>query len=459
MTADLTKKISGEDRLTGSHFRGVLVLGLFHLRKVFVMHLRSAFLLAIALLLYPATTFSRQTSALPSGADGVAASSVLLSELPLALREAGAVVLDETDEGDRAKLAGELAEEWPADSMDFLIALLDRESSAAVRAEIVNRLGAYRHPKVQEALHKRLDASVEESDEVAGSAFVRLVRGQRYSLPGPLSLGRLKAVEEPLRVLAFGDFGSGSRAQRQVAAGMLAFHREHPFDLGITVGDNFYPSGLSSPVHRRWRSQWESLYTPLGIEFYATLGNHDTRDPVSPYAQVLRTKRSASWRMPAPSYTFTAGHAQFFAIDTNKGRLTEGQLDWLATELKKSTARWKIVYGHHPIKSDGEHGDDAYTARMRRVLLPRLKEGGAHVYWSGHDHDMQALKPEGGLRLFISGGGGTGSRALGPANHRLWGRSSLGFTVIEADAERLDVIFVGPGGERLHTTRLTKDDW
>ena len=68
----------------------------------------------------------------------------------------------------------------------------------------------------------------------------------------------------------------------------------------------FVTSGLSSPLHRRWQSQWEDLYTPLGIEFYAILGNHDTRDSASPYAQVLRTKRSASWRMPAAYYTFSA---------------------------------------------------------------------------------------------------------------------------------------------------------
>ena len=421
------------------------------------MRLCSAFLLTAAFLLCPATTFSRQTFTPPPASDVVSASRELLSELPPALRGAGSVVLGETDERGRARLAGELAEGRPADSMDFLISLLEREGSAAVRAEIVEALGAYRHPKVLAALSRRLEAGVEESDEVAGLAFKRLVNSQRYSLSGPLSLGRLKA-EGPVRVLAFGDFGSGSKAQRQVAADMLAFHRERPFDLGLTVGDNFYPSGLSSPVHRRWQSQWESLYAPLGIEFYAVLGNHDTRDPLSPYAQVLRTKRSASWRMPAPAYTFTAGHAQFFAIDTNEGRLTEGQLDWLATELKKSNARWKVVYGHHPVKSDGEHGDDAYTARMRRLLLPRLKEGGAHVYLSGHDHDMQALKPEGGVHLFISGGGGKGARPLGPANHRLWGRSVLGFTVIEADGERLEVIFVGQSGERLHTSRLNKGD-
>lgn len=423
--------------------------------KVIVMRLRLAPLLAAILLLYPATNPGRQVFTARPPADLAAAPGELLGELPPSLRAAGSALLNEADERDRARLVGALAEGHAADSTDFLIALLERESSVVVRTEIVKRLDA-RRPKVVQALERRLEAGAEPSDVVAGSAFRRLVNDRGYSLPGPRALGMLKAEGEPLRVLAFGDFGSGSGAQRQLAADMLAYHRKRPFDLGLTVGDNFYPSGLSSPVHRRWRSQWEDLYTPLGIEFYAVLGNHDTRDPVSPFAQVLRTKRSGSWRMPAPYYTFGAGPVQFFAIDTDKGRLTEEQLDWLEGELKKSAAAWKVVYGHHPLKSDGEHGDDVYTANVRDLLLPRLEKGGADVYLAGHDHDMQHLKPEGDLHLFISGGGGKGHRALRPSYHRLWGRSAYGFTVLEAEGGRLSVEFVGAGGGQMCRVEISK---
>lgn len=385
------------------------------------------------------------------------ASAELLAELPLALRGSGSALLGEADEKGRARLAENLAENHPADSMDFLIALLEKEKSALVRAEIVSELGARNHPKAVRALERRLESGVEKNEEVAWIAFRSLIRSNSYSLPGPLSLGSLVTDKGTVRVLAFGDFGSGSRAQRELASDMLAHHKKNPFDLGITVGDNFYPSGLSSPFHPRWQSQWENLYTPLGIEFYAILGNHDTRDSASPYAQVLRTKRSESWRMPARYYTFSAGAAQFFAIDTNKGRVNDEQLAWLEGELKKSTAVWKVVYGHHPFKSDGEHGDDPYTEKLRNLLLPVLKAGGADVYIAGHDHDMQHLKPEGNLHLFISGGGGKGHRSLRPSYHRLWGRSSYGFTVLEAEKEKLSVEFIAAGGERLCAIEISKD--
>lgn len=402
---------------------------------------------------FTSTSIERRTIAYDE-----AVSVELLSELPVSLRSAGSALLGEADERGRARLAEDLAEDYPADSLNFLISLLDREKSALVRAEIVSELAPLNHPKVLRALERRMDAAFEQSEQVAELAFRKLIGLANYSLPGPLSLGSLVTHGRAVRVLAFGDFGSGSTAQRELASDMLAYHRKNPFDLGITVGDNFYPSGLSSPVHRRWQSQWEDLYTPLGIEFYAILGNHDTRDSASPFAQVLRTKRSPSWRMPAPYYTFSAGPVQFFAIDTNKRRLTVEQLAWLEVELKNSTAAWKVVYGHHPFKSDGEHGDDTYTRKVGDLLLPILKAGGADVYLSGHDHDMQYLKPEGELYLFISGGGGKGHRALRSPHHRLWGRSTYGFTVLEAEQEKLSVQFVAAGGTRLCTIEITKGD-
>ena len=217
-------------------------------------------LLLLAALLVPTTGSGQQSFASknirPAVAYDDAASADLLSELPLALRSAGTALLGEADEKGRAQLAENLAEDHPADSMDFLISLLDRERSALVRAEIVSELASLHHPKVLRALERRLESSVEKSEQVAELAFRMLIRAGRYSLPGAMSLGSLMTEKNAVRVLAFGDFGSGSTAQRTLASDMLAYHKNNPFDLGITVGDNFYPRGLSSPFHRRWQSQW-----------------------------------------------------------------------------------------------------------------------------------------------------------------------------------------------------------
>ena len=203
----------------------------------------------------------------------------------------------------------------------------------------------------------------------------------------------------PIRALAFGDFGEGNEPQRRTAAAMVAYHGGHPFDFGITLGDNFYPSGISSVADPRWKSQFEDLYGPMGIRFYATLGNHDYYDVASPATEVAYSKSSPDWRLESPYYTFVAGPVQFFAIDTVC--LSQVQLDWLTRELAASRAHWKLVYGHYPIFSATEEDPE-----MIEKLLPVLKRGGVDVYLSGHHHNLQVLQSDGRLHFWVSGGGG-----------------------------------------------------
>ena len=67
------------------------------------------------------------------------------------------------------------------------------------------------------------------------------LRPELQVAPGVFSL---KAPDQPIRVLAFGDFGDGSQSQKEVAASMLQYHRQRPFDFAITLGDNFYNKGM-----------------------------------------------------------------------------------------------------------------------------------------------------------------------------------------------------------------------
>jgi predicted phosphodiesterase len=249
------------------------------------------------------------------------------------------------------------------------------------------------------------------------------------------ALFSLKPAEHPIRVLAFGDFGDGRKGQREVALGMLRYHQQWPFDFAITLGDNFYNKGMKGVDDPRWRTRWDALYDPLGIRFYAVLGNHDYGHSKSPEAQILYSKKSPSWRMPATQYTYTAGWAQFFAIDTQV--MSSAQLGWLQKELEASCLPWKIVYGHHPIYSHGSHGNNN---DLIRDLLPVLKAR-ADIYLAGHDHDMQHLKPEGSLHFFVSGSGGK-KRSIRAGPRSLFARSALGFTVLEADKTSLKVVFI-----------------
>lgn len=279
-------------------------------------------------------------------------------------------------------------------------------------------------------------------------------------LPGPPAVPL--SGDLPVRILAFGDFGEqpthGYGEQRGLSRVMAAYHDDHAFDFGITLGDNFYPRGLSSPDDPRWESQWERLYSPLGVRIYAVLGNHDHYEPGSPEAEQARSAKSATWCLPRPWYTFTAGPVQLFAVETtvyDKPEEVEGidgaaQLEWLDRALAASRARWKVVYGHHPIYSNGEHGRPGRGSlpRVKGPLLPLLRKHKVDVYIAGHDHDLQALAPEDGIHFFVSGAGGRHLRGFDLDQCRVWGAErSYGFTVLEADplGVSLKVSFVGEG--------------
>ncbi len=282
----------------------------------------------------------------------------------------------------------------------------------------------------------------------------RVLLHKGVALPGFMRVAppvfSVKPSHRPIRVLAFGDFGQGTVQQQAVAAAMLRYHRKNPFDFAITLGDNFYPKGMESPSDPRWKTWWDELYDPLGIQFYAALGNHDWGFPDSPAAEVVYTHKSPSWRMPATRYTFTAGPVQFFALDTQG--MSAAQLLWLDEELNQSKARWKVAYGHHPIYSHGWHGD---TRRLIRDLLPVLSHR-ADAFFSGHDHDLQHLKPENGVHFFVAGGGGAGIRAVQPGPRSLFAKSSYGFAVVEADAGEFKVRFVDTNLNQLYEYTLRK---
>lgn len=267
-----------------------------------------------------------------------------------------------------------------------------------------------------------------------------------------------------VRIVAFGDFGEqpnrNTEPQKKVARAMAAYHAEHPFDFGLALGDNFYPAGLNSPTHPRWISQWERLYSPMGIRIYAILGNHDYKNGASPAAEIERSRHSATWCLPRRQYTFTAGPVQLFAVDTtpveepgrDRGRAMADQLRWLDSALGASRARWKIVYGHHPVYTNGEHGEGiGFLPRVRGYLLPLLRKHEVDLYLAGHDHDLEALEPEAGIHFLVSGAAGRHLRAFETDRCRRWGTDrTYGFTVLETDAAGLSLkaSFVGSDADK-----------
>jgi acid phosphatase len=100
---------------------------------------------------------------------------------------------------------------------------------------------------------------------------------------------------------------------------------------------------------------------------------------------------------------------ELFVLDTTPlvGRAGDpDQLAWLRAGLAASTARWKVVVGHHPIRSRSVRGDNQ---QLLARLEPLLLEGKADLYLAGHDHVLELMRPVQGVHYVVSGG------AAGPA--------------------------------------------
>jgi hypothetical protein len=435
----------------------------------------------------------------PACAQQGTAPDSLVNKLPAALRERGQAILNVTEDKTRTQLTDDLARQEPAAAMEFLIGLLDSDPAASVRRAVITRLGnrpdaalqqalerhaasdadadvallalnrlrAQRLNQLRQSLNKRLEMAQQSGNQAElqkllqeQERWISLVNGTM--LPAfmrvPPPLFALKPRGKVLRVVTLGDFGAGApengqiagEPQKQVAAAMLKSHQAKAFDFGLTVGDNFYPVGMMSPTDPRWQTLWRELYEPLKLKFYVTFGNHDWGSADSPAAELLYARQSPSWVMPAPYYTYTAGPVQFFALDTNE--VSELQLTWLRGELAKSTARWKVVYGHHPIYSAGQHGDGK---TLIAKLLPVLKDR-VDIFFAGHEHDMQHLKTEGGVHFFINGGGGAKIRDIKPNARSLFAKSAYGFSILEADQDKIVVKFIGTDLSELYQYTVTK---
>lgn len=196
-----------------------------------------------------------------------------------------------------------------------------------------------------------------------------------------------------------GDWGRGG-AHHQTQVGQTL--QEQNISFVISVGDNFYPRGISSTSDDNLL-QWERIYRPR-IPWYLALGNHDYRGNID--AQVALTDIYTYWNMPSTYYERVIEGMHFFFIDTTPwvtGADVKAQRDWLIVKYESSNAYQKYIVGHHPLWTCGYHHERDDVSRLKKTLIPLLQKYGG-VYLTGHDHNLQHIAID-GVQQFISGAG------------------------------------------------------
>ncbi|MBI2602067.1 MAG: metallophosphoesterase [Deltaproteobacteria bacterium] len=253
------------------------------------------------------------------------------------------------------------------------------------------------------------------------------------NFPSCASLGILNAQEsgyKTLKIITFGDSGTGTETQMTVARSMRRICAKFGCEVGVMLGDNFYENGVGHVDDKQFLDKFEGPYGPLQIPFYVVLGNHDDRGDTQ--AQIEYTQRSRWWKMPARYYDVIIGDVHLIALDTND--FDQNQQRFVADKLKSSSARWKVVFGHHPIHSYGSHGD---TGSLVDKLLSLLCEHGS-LYLSGHDHDLQVMQSDCGLPLIVSGAAAK-LRSTKMGKRSLFAQSTYGYTVLEFKKDSFDM--------------------
>jgi 3',5'-cyclic AMP phosphodiesterase CpdA len=197
---------------------------------------------------------------------------------------------------------------------------------------------------------------------------------------------------ESVKFAAIGDNGTGDRPQIEVAQQMIKARGAFPFDLVIMLGDNMYGGQSPRDFVKKFEQPYAALLT-AGVEFRASLGNHDRPQNVNYKLYNMNGQRY---------YSYARGNVRFFALDTT--RLDAKQLAWVDASLGDAREDWKICYFHHPLYSNADrHG--AYVD-LRLLLEPLFVKHGVNVVFSGHDHFYERIKPQKGIYYFVSGAAG-----------------------------------------------------
>ena len=221
--------------------------------------------------------------------------------------------------------------------------------------------------------------------------------------------------------IVFGDSGTGSTQQRQLATLMS----NDTFDVALHAGDIAYGSsnGTGDASYQTFNDWFFDIYAPwLPFRaFYPAEGNHDSRpsngDGVAYLDAFTLPTNGASSSYPDHAeryYSFDYGRVHFVVLDTefafqDTTRRAE-QLSWLESDLAATSQPWKVALFHRsPYSAGGEHGSDL---TVRAAFAPVFERYGVQLVLSAHEHTYERTHPlresatGTAVTYVVSGGGG-----------------------------------------------------
>jgi tartrate-resistant acid phosphatase type 5 len=282
-------------------------------------------------------------------------------------------------------------------------------------------------------------------------------------------------TEMPLGVRAVGDLGRGGANQRLVGAGMAKYADAHPVSAVLMAGDLFYVK-LTSATDPLFESTFEKPYDfkSLKVPFYAVPGNHDYQEGKLALELAYASSGKTRFTMPRNYYRIDLPDEKhpdvtLLMLDSNKPLMGESawaeEESWLETQLKEVSGKhWVVTVAHHPLYSNGNHGDVGPLQATWGTLFSKYK---VDLVIAGHDHDLQHLEvpfvdaatgktADSFPSYLLVGGGGASTRAMRRDNRGPFSKRSLGFAALEFTPKELKATLYTPDLVDLHTFTRTR---
>jgi hypothetical protein len=237
-------------------------------------------------------------------------------------------------------------------------------------------------------------------------------------------------------VWAVGDGADGGTQARALARRIAAGRPDRVLYLG-----DVYPAGSAEDFATNFRP----VYRGLAPRMAPTPGNHDWPNHDSGYDPYWRRVTGAA---TPPWYAFRAGGWQLLSLNSEAPHGSGSpQMRWLRARLH-GRATCRLAFWHRPRFSAGEHGDQSDIAPLWQQL-----QGHATLVLSGHDHDLERLRPQHGLSQVVAGAGGHSHYSLDAGDPRLaFGDAEHdGALRLRLSPGRARLAFVTAGGRTLDT--------
>ena len=221
-----------------------------------------------------------------------------------------------------------------------------------------------------------------------------------------------------IRFVTIGDSGQSGEALASTAAAMKTYTDDIRHQFVAVVGDNFYPGGILNIDDPVFASTFIQPFAEIKSRFHPVLGDNDygKDDRIgSLTAQMELSSIDSRWCMPNLYYSeiYSLGSVTICSLFLDTQSLidipeidfrTPAELEWLSNQLtwldytlstpSCQNSNFIIVFGHHTIFSAGKKHQKGKGKAVNEKLLPIFSKYHVDAYFSGHDHDLQAIQSD-----------------------------------------------------------------